>query len=131
MRSWLLCALACFAVALAGCDEIASVLYPRNEEATRDNLSNMRDRINDWAAAHGGKSPEHATDAVATFPAAETGHHMRNDQIIEACTDGHDASQLKDSGGWAYCANPNDPNFGKLVVDCTHNDSAGKPWYSY
>ncbi|MBI4679530.1 MAG: RDD family protein [Elusimicrobia bacterium] len=36
-----------------------------------------------------------------------------------------------DSGGWAYVNNPQDPDFGSVWVDCTHQDSKGTVWNAY
>ena len=129
MRAWLLAIGA--SLVLGGCDPLSGFLYPKNEQSTRDNLENLRSQISVFIPAHAGRPPEKLFDAIPTLPAAQTGHHFRNDKVIEACTDGKDPSQLQDMGGWAYCGNPNNPNFGTLVVDCTHEDSTGKRWYSY
>ena len=129
VRAWLLAIGA--SLVFGGCDRLSGILYPANEQATRDNLENLRSQISNFIPAHGGKPPEHLLDAFPTLPAAQPGHHFRNDKVVEVCTDGKDASQLPDTGGWAYCANPNNPNVGTLVVDCTHEDSKGKRWYSY
>jgi hypothetical protein len=115
----------------AGCDQVAGVFYPKNEAGTRDNLDAMRIQLDDFAQRNRGKPALSIGEAVQHVSAAETGRHLRNDAVINACTDGKDAHQLQDTGGWAYCGNPKDENWGKLVVDCTHEDSAGKPWYSY
>ncbi len=40
-------------------------------------------------------------------------------------------SKLKDTGTWGYVTAKDSPHYGKVFVDCTHNNSDGKPWYTY
>ena len=38
------------------------------------------------------------------------------------------AAAVTDTGGWAYVNDPASPDFGTLLINCTHADSAGKIW---
>lgn len=57
------------------------------------------------------------------------GHPISKDIEISALS-GSDiedmASQLKDTGHWIY-----DPQTGRVIVDCTHQDTRGQPIYSW
>ena len=39
--------------------------------------------------------------------------------------------KLEDSGQWLYVSEPSSPMFGTVLIDCTHNDSRGRPWYGF
>lgn len=39
-----------------------------------------------------------------------------------------DASKLKDTGGWGYVSEPEAKCWGKIFVDCAHEDTMGRPW---
>jgi hypothetical protein len=36
--------------------------------------------------------------------------------------------QADDAGGWVYVNDPHSPDFGKLIVNCTHQDFHGLRW---
>ncbi|OIO05254.1 MAG: hypothetical protein COX65_09590 [Elusimicrobia bacterium CG_4_10_14_0_2_um_filter_56_8] len=41
------------------------------------------------------------------------------------------AMVIKDTGGWAYVNNPQDPDFGLLYIDCSHKDLKGRFWSEF
>jgi uncharacterized RDD family membrane protein YckC/type II secretory pathway pseudopilin PulG len=42
-----------------------------------------------------------------------------------------DPAKLRDTGKWGYVVAPKAPCDGTVFVDCTHQDTKGKPWYTY
>jgi len=36
-----------------------------------------------------------------------------------------------DGAGWAYDATQTDPNWGRLLANCSHSDSRGSAWTAY
>jgi hypothetical protein len=40
-------------------------------------------------------------------------------------------SFVEDSGKWLYMADRESPDWGTVIVDCTHADSKGTKWYEY
>lgn len=68
------------------------------------------------------------------LPSVETGGHPRSSKVrlLTRVRDQYDLEgQLEDSGGWLYVADRDSPLFGTVVIDCTHEDSRGVPWYRY
>jgi uncharacterized RDD family membrane protein YckC len=42
-----------------------------------------------------------------------------------------DASKIKDTGGWGFVTDPQAACYGAVFVDCTHQDSKGRPWTGF
>ncbi|OIO07652.1 MAG: hypothetical protein AUJ52_09890 [Elusimicrobia bacterium CG1_02_63_36] len=46
-------------------------------------------------------------------------------------SEGAAAAVLTDGGGWSYVNAPTDANYGKVWINCSHTDAAGRVWTSY
>jgi hypothetical protein len=56
--------------------------------------------------------------------AATPRYHPDSDQVRYGASS-------DDQGGWLYNNTAGDPNFGTLLVNCTHTDTRGTVWTSY
>jgi hypothetical protein len=68
------------------------------------------------------------------LPPIEVAGHPRGAKIrlLTRVKDQFDLeSQLDDSGQWLYVSDRNSSLYGTIVIDCTHEDSRGVPWYRY
>jgi len=103
------------------------------EGATKGNLGAIRSALSIYYGDLEGRYPA-ALDQLtingkylATIPSADMGQHPKSNSGIFACA----PSELKDTGGWAYCNKPKNKNYGSVWVDCTHRDSKGTQWFNY
>lgn len=103
------------------------------EGATKGNLGAIRSGLSIYYGDLEGVYPDdldHLTrngKYLSKIPSANTGRHPKTNSVVISC----DTSRLRDTGGWAYCNDPRNKNFGNVVVDCTHKDSKGNFWHGY
>jgi type II secretory pathway pseudopilin PulG len=76
-------------------------------------------------AAQGPGVPNHASASGVEVYGAEvcSGSKQFGQEIVGA--------KLRDTGKWGYVADEKAPCYGQVFIDCTHNDTKGKPVYSY
>lgn len=53
--------------------------------------------------------------------------HPDNTQVIGTSTAGY----VTDAGGWSYADQVAEPDWGEIVVNCSHSDSKGRLWTTY
>ncbi len=99
--------------------------------ATRGNLGAIRSALSIYYGDKQGNYPSHLETLLiggkylSLLPQAKPGKwHEDSNHIVLG-------SEPTDVGGWLYNNNPTDPNWGTLVVNCTHTDSRGSVWTSY
>jgi hypothetical protein len=123
---------------------LAAILVPKvrdllrysDEGATRGNLGAMRSALSIYYGDYDGRYPREI-DALTrngkylrSVPTAKlwgprnTRPHPESDAVAYGI-------EPTDAGGWLYNNEPKDPNFGTLVVNCTHQDSRGSVWSGY
>lgn len=99
--------------------------------------------ITAWAlyvGDHDGKIPA-ALDALVPdylpeIPALKLPEHPPSAEVTlygkEACAgDLIDGDGVRDTGRWAYVADPGAPCAGTVFVDCKHLEPGGRPWFAY
>jgi uncharacterized RDD family membrane protein YckC/type II secretory pathway pseudopilin PulG len=77
--------------------------------------------------------PELSAAGVSTHPGA-AGVEIYGAEVCSGSKEpGQDlvAGKLRDTGKWGYVIAPKSPCDGTVFIDCTHNDSKGRAWYSY
>ena len=77
--------------------------------------------------------PEFAAAGVSTHPGV-AGVEIYGAEVCSGSKEpGQDlvAAKLRDTGKWGYVVAPKAPCDGTVFIDCTHNDSKGRAWYSY
>ncbi len=71
---------------------------------------------------------------LSKIPRIQVASHGETDAVttLRGITDAASLKmKLKDTGGWAYVSDPKSPQFGTVIVDCTHTDSHSSTWYGY
>jgi hypothetical protein len=69
---------------------------------------------------------------LAGLPQAKLPGHAASARVLYLQGPALDPAKLTDAGGYAYFNSPAHPaTFGMVVLNCTHQDSKGRPLYSY
>ncbi len=105
-----------------------------NEGATKGNLGALRSAMGVYYA-----------DVLTQYPTS-LARLAENEELLKlipstkiqpyhsasnASKEGAVAGLLDDGGGWAYVNAPQDANYGKIWINCTHTDVTGKVWTTY
>ena len=120
--------------------QFANLVAKSQEGRSKANLGTLRSALSIYYGDSEGWYPT-TTQAVGnlaqliiggkylqTLPSSDTPHTVNNA--------GHTASAVEtnangDTGGWYYDNNSTDQNWGKVNVNCTHNDLKGSLWNTY
>ncbi|HVA66521.1 MAG TPA: prepilin-type N-terminal cleavage/methylation domain-containing protein [Elusimicrobiota bacterium] len=111
--------------------KFADLVRRSNEGATKGNLGSIRSAMTVYYGDSQGNYPRRIADLTANgkylslVPTAKTPYYHDNSSAE------NDASSIGDSGGWFFDNGPGDQNYGTVLVDCTHTDSAGNSWNAY
>lgn len=111
---------------------------PARAAAALETLAAFRKELRAWYAANGGKYPASPAElAPGRLPAVPElylpGHEPSAAvTVIDSGKFDKDISKaVKDSGGWLYFAAPDSDNYGLLLIDCAHPNTAGQEFYKY
>lgn len=110
-----------------------SRLIRKSQEArTKCNLGSLRAVLTLYYTDHEGLYPtDHLESLVprylARIPLKFTPIHHPEGNSVSA---GASSDQTDSLGDWFYVNDPNDSNFGYIIVNCIHLDSSGKVWSS-
>jgi len=131
---------------LGGCGwyaarQFANIQTAADEGSTKGSLSSLRSALQGYYGDHEGKFPTDLAILVPKYlkymPMTITASHgrVRGDIFYLSGKDFREG-RFTDTGGWAYVNTPGDPEFGTLVVNCTHNDysihpEVRKPWTTF
>jgi hypothetical protein len=118
---------------LAGC--INQIPKKSAERQTDWNLSGMRSAIRMYYDDTHGHYPTDLAILIrdkkylAAIPYAmpakgEQMYHSKSNDVKYFSS----GDQSDDSGGWGYVNNPKSPDFGKIFVNCTHQDARRISW---
>ena len=106
------------------------------EASTKGNLGVMRSALSIYYGDQEGRYPQDLGQLIENgkyiqeIPLARTpGFHDDSNEVhvIQSTS----ISDVTDEGGWGYVANEQFPEWGAIVVNCTHTDSRGKAWAEY
>lgn len=106
------------------------------EGGIKGNLSELRQAVERYRLAHGGRSPDSIGAMVEAKTIPEIPRLWRqHDKIPHA----HAAEAAvvadrtaTDSGRWAFVVSPSSPSLtGTIFIDCTHTDTRGRFWSEY
>ncbi len=113
---------------------------PANESAAKGALGALRSALSIYYGDTEGHYPAKLSDLtvggkyLSKISKIRVASHAETDAVT-IITGVKDAAslkaKLKDTGGWAYVADPKSPMFGTVIVDCTHSDSRGNQWPDY
>lgn len=113
---------------------------PPNEGQAKGSLGALRSALSIYYGDLEGRYPSSFADLTAggkyltAVPRIRVHNHAETDAVtVYTGVKDLDSlkAKLKDTGGWAYVADPRSPLLGNVVVDCKHVDSRGHPWADY
>jgi prepilin-type N-terminal cleavage/methylation domain-containing protein len=115
----------------------SSLIRKTQESMTKDGLSKLRSTISRYYVNTEGQYP---TDDLSSLvpkylnkiPYAKLPpYHYELDAVTVKIENDGTINFIDDRGGWFYNNDPNDADWGALVVNCTHPDISGKIWSDY
>lgn len=104
------------------------------EGATLGNLGAIRSALSIYYADQGTTFPSTVGSLTVggqylkAIPPTSWANYHQDTAVVK---EGPGSSAIDDSGGWAYDNDPNDADFGKIWVNCTHTDIKGSSWTTY
>lgn len=106
------------------------IVFKSKEAQTRVNLNQIREAVIVYYGMNNGQYP---TDDLSSLmprylneiPKADISKH---DVASNAVHTGNSETYISGDGGWAYINDKNDPNWGKVSVNCIHKDTEGNLW---
>ena len=111
--------------------KFATLIRKSSEGASKGNLGALRSALSIYYGDLEGQYPTDMTSLtisakyLATIPVAKTpNYHPDSSAPVN-----HTAATVV--GGWSYNNTVTDPNFGTVVVNCTHTDTKGSLWSTY
>jgi hypothetical protein len=117
------------------------LLSKRGEGATKGNLGAIRSALSIYYGDMEGQYPRELSALTVggkymfvipnVFTCGEGGPecglpHGTVNEVVN-----YPSSEAHDTGKWAYVNNTAEPNFGTIIVDCTHTDTKGTVWTVY
>ncbi|HAH07732.1 MAG TPA: hypothetical protein DCM05_14625 [Elusimicrobia bacterium] len=126
--------------ALADPEALKKILAVQAESRAKGALGSVRAALAVFSGDSEGRYPVDLRQLtengkfLKALPEIEVAGHARGAKVrlLTRVRDQFDLEgQLEDSGGWLYVADRDSPLYGTVVIDCTHEDSRGVPWYRY
>jgi len=122
-------------LAAVGAPKLTAMVARSKEGATKGNLGSIRSALAVYYADNEGAYPEDALESlenggkyISGIPAVniyDTFRHPPGSGVAPIASLG---SILPDTGGWAYVYSRSSPDWGKVVINCSHPDLNGQPW---
>jgi general secretion pathway protein G len=122
--------------------KFADLIRKSSEGASKGNLGSIRSALSIYYGDMEGVYPHDLASLTvagkylsAIPPAKAPNYHSDTSDsstLGGACAVvNFDANDDYASGPWRYCGAPADPDFGSLIINCTHTDTKGTTWTSY
>lgn len=118
-----------FVVCIVAATIIARRSLPRRnseEPGNRTRLGELRSAISMYYGDTAGKYPTSLQDLIPKYdtviPTLSGLPHSASNEVD---------AEPADTGHWYYDKNPHSPTFGQVLINCTHEDSAGRRWSGY
>ncbi len=104
--------------------------------AAKETLASARSAIMLYYGDLEGKYPASPAELIPAYlpamPELELPGHAKTAAVELTDAAGPDISKaVTDTGGWLYFTNTKSPNFGMLILNCSHKDDAGTEFYKY
>ena len=125
--------------------KFADLIRKSNEGATRGSLSGIRSALNIYYGDNEGTYPAGASGSNKTFlqeamvpkylekwPSVYTGGLHRKTDTVDVISGGDPAAaDPTDDGEWVYIGNETSYDWGRINVECYHQDLKGVVWSTY
>jgi len=111
--------------------KFADLLRKSNEGATKGNLAALRSALNIYYSDMEGYFPVNTDELtvngkyMSQMPKSKPDPYHSSNDVVQPDVN------FDTGGGWNYVPFPTDPDFGKVIVNCTHTDSKGNDWNLY
>jgi len=112
-----------------------TLLRHSKQARTLANLASMRSAIAMYFTDHEGTYPLDDLSSLTQnerylrqIPIKDTSPYHPSGNTVTA---GNAAAQADSRGDWFYFNDPLDPQFGRIEVNCIHQDGKGKIWTNY
>jgi general secretion pathway protein G len=110
--------------------KFASLIRKSSEGACKGNLGAIRSALSIYYGDMEGNYPSDLSALTVNgkylqaIPVAKTPNYHPDSAAVAYST-------ITDVGGWSYNNQATNPNFGTVLVNCTHTDSKGIVWTGY
>ncbi len=109
------------------------IVFKSKEAQTRVNLNQIREAVIVYYGTNNGQYPTDDLSSLiprylSEIPEANISKHEETSNSVNI---GNSQTYINSDGGWAYVNDKNDPNWGKVSVNCTHKDTEGNLWSGY
>jgi prepilin-type N-terminal cleavage/methylation domain-containing protein len=121
--------------------KFANLIRKSAEGATKGNLGSIRSALSIYYGDMEGQYPWDMTALtvsgkyLSAIPLAKSPNYHPDTSVTEslpgACAAVNFDLNDFQNGGWIFCAAPLDPDYGTVLVNCTHTDTKGSVWSSY
>jgi prepilin-type N-terminal cleavage/methylation domain-containing protein len=122
-------------------NKMGTVIRKSKEAELLGNLGTLRSALNIYYSDTEGQYPRGPAGTNTTFvqavlqgtylrapwPTSEAYPHHPETRTVDTLADGNPPG---DDGEWNYVSNELDPDWGKIMVECTHTNLKGEPWSS-
>ncbi len=111
--------------------KFAELIRKSSEGASKGNLGAVRSALSIYYGDMEGLYPADlpaltiAGKYIASIPVAKAPNYHADSSTSEEDT------LVGDASGWHYNHSPTSPNFGTMLVNCTHTDTKGSIWSGY
>lgn len=108
----------------------------RKERGAETELRSLRALLIAYYGDNEGKYPASPKELIpkylADIPELELPDHARTAEVkLNSDPGATPEKAVTDSGGWLYFSNPASPNFGMLIMNCSHKNGNGHEYYKY
>jgi len=111
--------------------KFASLLRKSSEGATKGSLGAIRSALSIYYADMEGQYPQLMTALtingkyLTELPMAKAPNYHADTSAVDM------SPSATDANGWSYNDVSGNPNWGSVIVNCTHTDTKGTTWTSY
>ncbi len=110
--------------------QFAGLIRKAQEGKTKANIGLLRSTLGIYYADNEGKYPVDDLSSlvpkyILAIPEEHTPPYHPGGNVVG---NGPAATQSANNGNWFYYSTNTEPQWGKVIVNCSHSDSRGVPW---
>lgn len=125
-------------LAMVAIPKLSAMVVKSKEGATKTNLGTLRSALAVYYADNEGLFPEDDLSSLSSqgkylsaTPVANIYHTFHHPSTSRVEPLSSLSALLPDTGGWAYVSNRSDPDWGKVLINCTHPDIKAAAWSAF